>query len=123
MKKIFVCSPYSGGTDSIELNVAFAQEVCRVLVKHGYAPFAPHLFYPQFLDDLNEEQRAAGLNCGIAWLDTCDEVWVFGPQSKGMRMEVILAERRGKPVKYLDIYNWRESFGKTKAIVTESVKR
>lgn len=121
MKKIFVCSPYSGGDGDIEKNVLFAQEVCRALASWGFAPFAPHLFYTTFLDDMVENERAAGIGCGIEWLKACDEVWVFGPQSNGMKLEVILAENMSKPIKYLEIVNWEE-FGKVKSIITEKRK-
>lgn len=121
MKKIFVCSPYSGGDGDIEKNVAFAQDVCRALACRGYAPFAPHLFYTTFLDDMDENERAAGLGCGIEWLKACDEVWVFGPQSRGMKLEVILAENMSKPIKYLEIDKWT-GFGSIPSIITEARK-
>jgi hypothetical protein len=97
MKKIFVCSPFAGEVDR---NVRFAKKMCRMVMDAGNAPFAPHLLYPRFSDDNDPTQRAAGITCGLAFMETCDEVWVFAGNgiSSGMRQEIEHAERLGKPV-------------------------
>lgn len=95
MKRIFICSPYRG---DIQANTARALELCRFVLRAGHAPFAPHLFYPQMLDDGDQEQRAAGIAAGMAWLDACDAVLRAGPISEGMYHELKHAERVGKRV-------------------------
>ena len=45
---VYICSPYAGDTES---NVKAAREYSRFAVDMGYIPFAPHLLFPQFLDD------------------------------------------------------------------------
>ena len=55
----------------------------------GY-PFAPHAFYPNFLDDTLPGDRAAGRQCGDAWLLRSTEVWVWDlwGVSQGMQEEI-----------------------------------
>ncbi len=97
MKKIFVCSPFAGEVDR---NVRIAKRLCRMVMKAGHAPFAPHLLYPRFTDDTVPTQRATGIACGLAFMETCDEVWAFVGNgiSSGMRQEIDHARRLGKPV-------------------------
>ena len=66
----------------------------------GYAPFAPHLLYPRFLDDNEPDERALGMAAGKAWLAVCDELWQWGATiSAGMAEEIALAHELGIPVK------------------------
>ena len=86
MKKIFVCSPYSG---DIEENTRKAEEYCKHVIEQGHAPFAPHLFFTRFLNDSLELEREAGIACGIEFLKVCDEMWVFGHKiTAGMQKEI-----------------------------------
>lgn len=45
---VYICSPYAG---DIEANVVAARRYSRFAVDAGYIPIAPHLLFPQFLDD------------------------------------------------------------------------
>lgn len=97
MKRIFVCSPYSG---EVRTNVKLAKELCVRVISAGHAPFAPHLFYPQFLDDKIKQDRDFGLACGKRFLSACDEVWVYTGRgiSSGMVEEIKYAIYIGVPV-------------------------
>ena len=78
-----------------------AQHYCRFAVDSGYAPFAPHLFFPQFLDDGIPEERELGLFMAIIMLTKCAELWVFGEQiTRGMAQEIRKAESRGMIIRY-----------------------
>jgi len=99
MKRIFVCSAYAG---DIEANTAKAIEYCRRVIAEGHAPFAPHLLYPQMLDESNPADRAKGIACGLAWLDVCDEMWVFGLVSSGMRQEILEATANMTKIRYFN---------------------
>jgi len=96
--KVFIASPFAGDT---ERNIINARRYCAFAVKRGYIPFAPHLLFPQFLDDGNAEQRRLGLLMGKVFLDGCKEVWVFGGViSSGMEEEISRANKRGIPIRY-----------------------
>lgn len=89
----YICSPYAG---EVEYNISRARGYCRLAVSKGYIPLAPHLHYPQFMDEDDREQRQLGLFFALVLLGKCDEMWVFGSRiSEGMERELEAAERRG----------------------------
>ncbi|NNJ28720.1 DUF7768 domain-containing protein [Lacrimispora defluvii] len=97
MKLIYVASPYAG---DIEKNTEFAKRACRHAMGEGHAFFAPHLLYPQLLDDSNPQERQAGLDMGLVMLPRCDELWCYGDHlSLGMHLEIEEAGRLGIPVR------------------------
>lgn len=100
MPKVFISSPFAG---DVQRNIKNARRYCAFAVRSGYIPFAPHLFYPQFLSDGNTEQRELGLFMGMVFLDSCKEVWVFGERiSSGMQQEIDRAEKRGIPIRFFN---------------------
>jgi hypothetical protein len=100
MPKVFISSPFAG---DIQRNIKDARRYCAFAVQSGFIPFAPHLFYPQFLSDGDTEQRELGLFMGMVFLDSCKEVWVFGERiSSGMQREIDRAEKRGIPIRFFN---------------------
>lgn len=96
-KLMYIASPYAG---DVEKNVAFAKDACHYAMKHSCTPMAVHLLYPQFLDDNNPQERAAGLAMGHQVLSVCDELWVCGDRiSSGMESEIQEAKRMGIPIR------------------------
>lgn len=94
---VYVCSPYSG---DIEANVRKARRYCRYAADQGCIPLAPHLLFPQFLDEKTERNLA--LFMGIALLSKCAALWIFGERiSQGMEAEIRYAQKKGKPIKYI----------------------
>lgn len=74
-----------------------------MVVVAGYCPFAPHLFFPQILDDKDSEERIKGITLGVEQMKVCDEVWVFGTYiSKGMGYELEKAKELRIPVQLYD---------------------
>ena len=71
---VYICSPYAG---DVENNIAAAGRYSRFAVEAGYIPIAPHLMFPQFLDDNNYKEREPGLLFGNAILSKCAEMWVL----------------------------------------------
>jgi hypothetical protein len=97
---VYICSPFAG---DIERNIERARGYCRLAVSRGYIPLAPHLHYPQFMDDGDRLQRELGLRFALILPDKCDELWVFGSRiSSDMAAETARAERRGMPIRYFD---------------------
>ncbi len=99
MPLVYIASPFSGDA---ERNTKRARGYCRFAVSRGYIPLAPHLHYPQFLDDDDSEEREMGLFFAIVLLGKCDELWVFGNISSGMAKEVAKAKRRGMTIRYFN---------------------
>ena len=99
MKRIFVCSPYRG---DVAANVEVARAACREVLRAGDAPFAPHLLYPDVLDDDVPAERTLGIEAGRRWLAMSHEVLVVGPITAGMREEIATAEALGIPVRYAE---------------------
>ncbi len=99
MKLIFVASPYAG---DVEKNIAFAKRACRYVMEQGHAFFAPHLLYPQILDDTDPKERKTGLKLGLSILKKFDELWVCGNRiSAGMEAEIERAKQLGIPIRYV----------------------
>lgn len=65
---VYICSPYAGDIDA---NVTAARRYSRFAVDAGYIPIAPHLLFPQFLDDTNPKERELGLFFGNALMSKC----------------------------------------------------
>lgn len=102
MKKVFICSPYRG---DIERNRKLAIQLCRLAFTLGYAPFAPHLLYPQILDETTPEGRGKGINAGLEYLIECDEMWLLTSHgiTEGMEIEKKVAEKEGIIIKSIRI--------------------
>ena len=95
---VYICSPYAG---DIEANVAAARRYSRFAVKTGFIPIAPHLLFPQFLNDSDPNERKLGLFLGNALMSKCSEVWVFGERiSTGMEAEINQAKSKHYHLRY-----------------------
>lgn len=109
IRYVYICSPYRGDTKA---NVRAAQRYCRATIADYpgdiVIPFAPHLYFPQFLDDGDPEQREAGLNYGLAllrWMarsKAAVSVRQFGETiSPGMVAELELADQLELHIEHL----------------------
>jgi len=97
---VYIASPFAG---EVKRNVYKACGYCRFAVSKGYIPLAPHLHFPQFLDDTDKDEREMGLYFALVLLGKCEELWVFGSKiSAGMSREIAKAEKRGFPIKYFN---------------------
>lgn len=103
---VYVCSRFAG---DVSANIRAARKYCAFAVKAGAIPVAPHLLYPQILNDKNLKERNLGLFFGKILMDKCDEVWIFsnGDYSDGMRIEYKRAIRKGYKIRYF-LENCRE---------------
>ena len=106
-KKVFICSPFAPRGETKEAmerdmdrNILIAQKACRYAALHGNVPYAPHLFFTQFLKDDNKAERGYGQAMGLVWLAQCSELWVIGRRiTSGMEREIKKAKEWGIPVK------------------------
>ena len=92
--------------EAVDEYVAFViseiEDARRACAK-GNIPFAPHLLFPQFLNDGNLYDRETGMVMGLSMLTKCAEVWVFGDNhTPGMRREIKKAKLKHIPIRYFD---------------------
>lgn len=107
MKKVFICSPFRPVEKTREererdwkRNIKLAKDACRYAAERGYIPYAPHLYFPQFLSEDDPGEREKGIFMGLTWLARCDEIWVAGFRiSEGMSREIAFAQEWGIPIK------------------------
>ena len=97
---VFICSPFAG---DVTRNVRKAQWYCRLAVSRNAIPFAPHLLFPQFMDDDDKESREYGIFMGLVLMGKCQELWCFGDYiSKGMAIELEKAKARNMVIRYFN---------------------
>ena len=95
---VYICSPFAG---DVENNVNMARVYSRFAVRNACIPIAPHLLFPQFLNDSIPAERAIGMFMGMVLLGKCEQLWVFGSRvSAGMSAEIEKAEKKKMPVRY-----------------------
>ena len=75
--RVYICSPFRPvSTDPIlranEVidNLKLAKNACTFATLRGCEPIAPHLYYPQFLNDDDEYERALGMSLVSALSET-----------------------------------------------------
>ena len=96
----YVCSPFSGAPRS---NIRKAKAYCRKLYEMGYTPIAPHLMFPQFVNDAIPSERKDGLDMATELLKRCRVVVICGDEiSNGMMNEIATAKRMGIVTTTLD---------------------
>lgn len=78
-------------------NTRIAEYLCLYAIGCGAAPYCPHLFFTRFLSDADKSERCLGMDCGIAFMQVCDEIWIYTAKgiSEGMESEIAIANDRG----------------------------
>lgn len=96
---VYICSPYAG---DVHQNTKNARRYSRFALLRNTIPFAPHLLYPQFMDDSDPaERRLAQHKINYVMIGKCDELWVFGSVlSNGMEYEISIAKKRRMKIRY-----------------------
>ena len=88
---VYICSPLAG---DMAANMEKARAYCRFALEQQVVPIAPHLLFPQFMDEDTPERRALALEMGLALVQKCSELWYFGQRvSSGMAGEIEEAQR------------------------------
>lgn len=122
-KFVYICSPFRGtkqqydkfmqknhgefdedmkqipGVFIRDKNSQRVKRICKAIVSTypDIIPIAPHIYAPQFLADEIPEERAAGIEMGLALLSKCSELWLFDSDgiSEGMASELKYAKEHG----------------------------
>lgn len=97
---VYICSPYSGNTKK---NTIATRKYSRFALEKYTIPLAPHLLFPQFMNDKDENERKLAMFCNKILQGKCQEVWVFGSNiTSGMKAEIELAKLRHQKIRYFD---------------------
>ena len=97
---VYICSPFAGDIDH---NTIRARGYSRYAVSKNAIPIAPHLLFPQFMEDSDKGEREKALFMGLVLMSKCQEVWCFGSKiSKGMAIELEKAKKRNMVIKYFN---------------------
>ena len=85
---VYICSPFAGDTEG---NTEKARHYCRFAVRSACIPLAPHLLFPQFMDDTVAAERSLAMFMNM----------VLGSViSTGMAAEIEKAEKRDMVIRY-----------------------
>ena len=97
---VYICSPYAG---DVEANVEVARRFCAHAVARRKIPLAPHLLFPQFMDDNASDARGLAMFFNRVLLSKCEAIWVYTARvSVGMRAEIEWAHHLELPITYFD---------------------
>ena len=98
---VYICSPYSG---DIAGNTEKAIKYCRFAVDNNAIPLAPHLLFPQFMDE--ERERDLAIFMDMVLIGRCEQLWVFGETiTAGMQAEINKANKKGIKIRrFTDLY-------------------
>lgn len=109
MRRVIVESPFAG---DVETNLKYLRAAMRDCLLRGEAPFASHGLYtqPGVLDDDVPAERTHGIEAGFAWRHVADATVVYTDRgySKGMQYGIEDALKRGVPVEYRTLPEWRD---------------
>lgn len=107
-KTAYICSRYRADTqEQFDKQMRHTKTLAHEAVIAGYDVIVPHMYYPQFLDDNNEDERKLGMESAIRLLHKCDIVLVYiGLDiSQGMEAEIEEARKTNKQIFYFESIN------------------
>lgn len=107
-RPVILESPFAAPDEAgVTRNVAYARRAMRDSLLRGEAPMASHLLYAASgaLDDTNPDERALGIDAGLAWGREAALTVVYRDLgiSKGMQYGIDRAIREGREVEYREI--------------------
>lgn len=104
MRRVILESPFAG---DVPANIEYARKCVRDSVLRGEAPIASHLLFtqPGILDDNEPDERARGIEAGLAWGDVADATVVYIDRgiSRGMAYGIERARAEGRELEFRTI--------------------
>jgi hypothetical protein len=82
-------------------------------LRRGDSPLASHLLWPGILNDADPEQRAQGIEAGLAWGRVAQATVVYSDLgiSEGMKIGIDRALKEGRPVEYRRLWDASKTKG------------
>ena len=82
-------------------NYYWRAHIQKFILDSGMVPISPFMLFDYYL--LHTVPKNVVREAMNNLLSRCDEVWVFGRLSLGVRVQIGIAKRLNKPVRYFDI--------------------
>lgn len=82
-------------------NFYWRNHVQKFVLDSGMVPISPFMLFDYYL--LHTVPKTVVREAMNNLLARCDEVWVFGRISLGVKVQIGIAKRMSKPVRYFDI--------------------
>jgi hypothetical protein len=82
-------------------NFYWRMHVSKFVLDEGYVPLNPFMLFDYYL--LHTVMKQAVREAINNLLARCDEVWVFGTMSLGVKVQVGIAKRMKKPLRFYDL--------------------
>ena len=82
-------------------NFYWRMHVSKVVLDEGYVPINPFMLFDYYLLHTVSKQLVREAINNL--LSRCDEVWVFGTVSLGVKVQVGIAKRLKKPLRFYDV--------------------
>jgi hypothetical protein len=115
MIKVYICHAYGADPAGNGKKVA---AICRAIknqpefyhpsmcvdgrgMTRQYLPIAPQIYLDRFVDETTERRLA--MNYCLDLLQACNELWIFGPTTAGMRQEIAQARSRSQRIRRMRI--------------------
>ena len=101
MRRVILESPFRGATaHEQERNERYLKLAMLDSLRRGESPLASHRLWPGILNDNDPEERALGIEAGLAWGVVAEATVVYGDLgiSPGMEQGMRRAVSEGRPV-------------------------
>jgi hypothetical protein len=82
-------------------NFYWRNHIQKFVLDSGMVPISPFMLFDYYL--LHTVPKTVVREAMNNLLARCDEAWVFGRLSLGVKVQIGVAKRLGKPVRYFDI--------------------
>jgi hypothetical protein len=82
-------------------NFYWRMHVSKLVLDEGYVPINPFMLFDYYLLHTVPKQLVREAINNL--LSRCDEVWVFGTMSLGVKVQLGIAKRLKKPLRFYDI--------------------
>lgn len=79
----------------------FRMHISRYVLEQEKVPLNPFMLFDYFLLDSIDRDLVRDANNSVVL--RADELWVFGPISNGVLVEILLAQKANKPIFYFKI--------------------
>ena len=84
----------------------YRMHITKYVLEQDGVPLNPFMIHEYFLLDTVDRDKIRQSNNTI--VERCDEVWVFGEISNGVKAEIDIAKKHGKPIRYFTVIGSKE---------------